>query len=113
MAEITLQEMLGILDDARGLREDRELLQRVLNQDQLRQQLRERLLNSVRLTGDAVTEDEVEAAISVYFARQHVYRRPRWTPLTWLAYLYIHRHWAFAFGGVALLMAVLFWLTRG
>lgn len=113
MAEITLQEMLGILDDARGLREDRELLQRVLNQDQLRQQLRERLLNSVRLTGDAVTEDEVEAAISVYFARQHVYRRPRWTPLTWLAYLYIHRNLVIAVGGVALLFVFVIWTMRG
>jgi hypothetical protein len=88
---LTLTQMMHIMDVATVLRRERELAERELDADQLRQQLRRQLLESAQVTGERVTPEEVDAAIQHYYENLHTFRGPPAGVDLVLARLYIRR----------------------
>ena len=59
---LTLEETLRVMDVAREMRDQREKAEEMFRRDDIRVALREKLLRSARLSGDTVTEQEIDAA---------------------------------------------------
>lgn len=91
--DLSLSEMLHVLDVARTLRRDSEIVASELNQEELLASLKERLLASAAAAGDNVTEAEVDTAIRIYFNNLHKYADPHWTSSVILAHAYVRRRW--------------------
>ena len=51
------------MDVAREMRDQRETAEEMFRRDDLRIQLRDKLVRTARLSGDNVTEEEIELAI--------------------------------------------------
>jgi hypothetical protein len=100
----SIADLVRILDVAAEIRADRELASREFAVDETRKMLRERLLESARLTGDPVTPAEVDAAIEQYFQSLYTFREPRWSLSVLLAHAYVRRIWIALAGCV--LMAI-------
>lgn len=64
------------MDVARELRERRQTAEEMFRRDDLRRQLRDKLLRTAKLSGDTVTEAEIEVAIGQYFQSLHTYEDP-------------------------------------
>lgn len=73
---LTLQETLRVMDVARELRDQRQLAEEMFRRDEIRNSLREKLVRTARLSGDDVTEAEIDAAIDQYMETLHVYEDP-------------------------------------
>jgi hypothetical protein len=73
---LTLEEMTRIMDVAATLRKERALVDQQLNIDQIKAQLRERLLEAAKVSGDPVTAAEIDAAIASYYDQLHEFREP-------------------------------------
>ena len=73
---LTLAEMSRIMDVASTLRKERALVEQQLNIHQIKEKLRERLLEAAKVSGDSVTEAEVDAAVEQYYDRLHEFRDP-------------------------------------
>ena len=73
---LTLEETLRVMDVAREMRDRRETAEEMFRRDDLRGQLREKIMRTAKLAGDNVTEAEVEAAIQQYFETLHTYEDP-------------------------------------
>ena len=73
---LTLEETLRVMDVAREMRDRRETAEEMFRRDDLRSQLREKIMRTAKLAGDNVTEAEVEAAIQQYFETLHRYEDP-------------------------------------
>ncbi len=73
---LTLEETLRVMDVAREMRDRRESAEEMFRRDDLRSQLREKIMRTARLAGDNVSEAEVEAAIRQYFETVHTYEDP-------------------------------------
>ena len=103
---LSVPEMLRIMDVATALRLDREVVEEQLNQDALRVRLRERMLAAAAVSGDAVTPEEIDAAITQYYQRLNAYQEPPLGFETFLAHVYVRRvgllKWACAVGFWAL-----------
>lgn len=89
--ELSLPEMLRVMDMARGLREERSAVEREFNAAETRALLREKLLASTEITGETLTPAEVDAAIEQYFDSLHAYRDPPLSFPVFLAHLYVRR----------------------
>jgi hypothetical protein len=89
--QLSLREMSRIMDVATALRKERALVEQQFNLPQLKQQLRDRLLESARVTGDPVTAEEIDAAVDQYYDRLHEFTEPRWSWRTPLAHLWVRR----------------------
>lgn len=89
--ELSLPEMLRVMDLARVLREERASLEREFNVTEARTLLREKLLASTEITGEQLTPEEVDQAIEQYFASLHTYRDPPLSFEVFLAHLYVRR----------------------
>lgn len=89
--DLSLNEMLHVLDVARTLRRDQQIAESELNQAELRRGLRERLLAGAREAGDNVTPAEVDTAIQIYFENLHRYSDPPLSLTVALAHLYVRR----------------------
>lgn len=89
--ELSLPEMLRVMDLARVLREERASLEREFNVTEARTLLRQKLLASTEITGEQLTSDEVDKAIDQYFASLHTYRDPPLSFEVFLAHLYVRR----------------------
>ena len=89
--DLSLGEMLQVLDVARMLRREQNLAEAELNHRERVVSLRERLLAAAEAAGDRVTAEEVEAAIEIYFKNLHKYADPPWSVSLLLAHLYIRR----------------------
>ncbi|MFT7641387.1 MAG: hypothetical protein ACI9G1_003135 [Pirellulaceae bacterium] len=87
--QLSLTDVMRIMDVATTLRREREVAQKELDLPQAKANLRERLLETARLTGENVTEAEVDAAIALYFDNVHSYSDPAWGLQVMLAHLYI------------------------
>jgi hypothetical protein len=112
-ANVPLGEMLRIMDVARTLRQEREIAQEQFNREEARQLLRKRLQASTEITGNQVTEAEIDAAIEAYFNNLHTYRDPPWGIQVFLAHVYVRRVPVFvALMILAVLLAAL-WLVLG
>ncbi|QEG39801.1 DUF6384 family protein [Roseimaritima ulvae] len=90
---LSLNEMLRVMDVAREMGRDRVTAEKMFRRSGVREQLREKLMRSAQLSGDQVTEAEVEAAIDQYFQNQHVYRdpAPSWSRFTAYAWIWRRR----------------------
>ena len=78
--DLSLEETLRVMDVARGIRERRESAEEMFRRDDLRRQLRDKLIRTARLSGDNVSEAEIDAAIRQYFESLHTYQelQPGW-----------------------------------
>ncbi len=111
-SDLSLGEMLHVLDVARTLRRDSEIVDAELNHDQLVASLKARLLAAAGEAGDRVTEAEVDTAIRIYFDNLHKYVDPPWSPRVFLAHLYIRRRMLLASAivwGMFVLLAKWWW----
>ncbi len=75
--DLSLNEMLRVMDVARELRKNRETAEEMFRRDEVRDELRGKLMRSAQLAGDRVTEAEVDAAIDHYFATLNTYEDPQ------------------------------------
>ncbi|GEM_PF-1416089 len=91
VTELTLVETLRVLEVAREMQKERSVAEQALARNQLREVLKIRLLNAAVVTGDKVTEADVDAAIAQYFARLHTYEDPPMSFAVFLAHLYVRR----------------------
>lgn len=91
MPELTLQETLRVMDVAREMREQREQAEEMFRRDDLRSQLREKLMQTARMSGDNVTEAEIDAAIKQYMDTLHTYQDPPGGMKKFMAHCWIWR----------------------
>ena len=85
-------ETLRVLEVARGLRQEREMAEVALARDEVRTLMRKRLMDAAVITGDKITESDVDAAIEQYFATQHTYQDPPMSFGVLLAHVWIRRY---------------------
>lgn len=89
--ELTLQETLRVMDVARELRNQRQLAEEMFRRDDIRKSLRDKLVRTARLSGDDVTEAEIDAAIEQYMDTLHVYQDPPAGLKRFLAHCWVWR----------------------
>ena len=110
--DLTLVETLRVLEVARGLRQEREVAEVALARDEIRSLLRKRLMDAAVITGDKITEADVDAAIEQYFATQHTYQDPPMSFSVLLAHLWVRRISLLLIVGLILLAWTVFrWLS--
>ncbi|MEM9828128.1 MAG: DUF6384 family protein [Planctomycetota bacterium] len=76
LENLSLEETLRVMDVAREMRDQRQSAEEMFRRDDLRAGLRDKLVRQARLSGDPVTDAEIDAAISRYLERLHVYKEP-------------------------------------
>jgi hypothetical protein len=108
-ADLSLNEMLRVMDVAREMRKDREVAEQALARDEVRAALRTKLMRTAELSGDRVTEAEIDAAIDTYFSNRHQYRDPEFSLPVLLAHLWIRRGPLLWIAGVGLLLLGMLW----
>jgi hypothetical protein len=110
--QLTIAEMTRIMDVVSTLRRERGVAQQQLNLDETKRLLRERLIETARVTGDKVSQVEIDVAIDQYFDQLHVFAPPKASAETLLAHVYVARHtiakWAVGIGMTATLWWSLF-----
>ena len=74
---LSLNEMLRVMDVAREMSRNRGVAEEMFRRDEVRIELREKLMRSAQLAGDRVTEAEVDVAIAQYFATLNTYSDPK------------------------------------
>jgi hypothetical protein len=89
--KLSLPELLRIMDVATTLRKEQEVVEEQLNFDQIKARLRERLLEAAKVAGEAVTPEQIDAAIDDYYDKLHSFEEPRWSFSVLLAHLYVRR----------------------
>jgi hypothetical protein len=89
--ELTIEETLRVMDVARQLRDQRTTAEEMFRRDDIRIDLRNKLLRTARLSGDHVTEAEIDAAIDHYFESLHTYQEPEGGVKRFLAHCWIWR----------------------
>lgn len=107
--ELSLPEMLRVMDVARTLRKERETVVREFNREQTRQMLRERMLRTTALTGEELTEAEVDAALALYFDNLHTFTPPPPGLSTLLAHAWVRRRIVATLVALAGMIALLGW----
>ena len=88
---LTLEETLRVMDVAREMREQRQHAEEMFRRDDIRAGLREKLLRTARMSGDKVTEAEIDAAIDQYMETLHVYEDPEPGFNSFIAHCWIWR----------------------
>ncbi len=88
---LSLQETLRVMDVAREMRDQRETAEEMFRRDDLRTQLRDKLVRTARMSGDNVTEEEIELAIEQFFESVHSYQDPQPSMKSFLAYCWVWR----------------------
>lgn len=89
--ELTLEETLRVMDVAREMREQREQAEEMFRRDDMRSALREKLMRTARMSGDNVTEAEIDAAIRQYMETLHTYEDPKSGFKNFVAHCWIWR----------------------
>gem|GEM_PF-785066 len=90
-ANLSLNEMLQIMDVARAIQEEQLTVEQQFQIEETRAKIRERLIASAKVAGDNVTNAEVDTAIQLYFDNLHLYRDPHWGFSRLCAQLYVWR----------------------
>ena len=110
---LSLSEMLRIMDVATEMRSRRETVEKEFAIHETKRILREKLLQTTAITGERVTEAEVDAAIESYFRTLYTFREPEGSWAVVLARFYVRRGHLLI---VAILAATLlmtgWWVTR-
>jgi hypothetical protein len=89
--EFTLAQMMTVMDVASTLRKERITTQKQFNLDETKRELRARLLKTAEITGEKISEEEIDAAIGQYFDSLYEYREPTKGLAIRLAHLYVRR----------------------
>lgn len=101
-ADLTIAEMTRIMDVASVLRNERSVAEQQLNLEDTKAMLRRKLIETAQITGDSVSEAEIDAAIEHYFDNLHEFDPPKASFETFLAHLYVARgtitRWAMVIG---------------
>ena len=108
---LSLSEMMRIMDVATEMRNQRETVEKEFAVDETKRILREKLLQTTAITGERVTEAEVDAAIEAYFSTLYTYHEPEGSPSLWLAHLYVRRGHLAIVGLLAVTLLVTGWWT--
>lgn len=74
--DLSLNEMLRVMDVAREMRRNRNVAEEMFRRDEVRTELRGKLMRSAQIAGDRVTEAEIDAAIDHYLQNLHTYSDP-------------------------------------
>ena len=102
--QLSLPELIRIMDVASELRKEQEIVEEQLNLDQIKVRLRERLLEAAQVAGEPITAEQIDAAIEDYYDKLHSFEEPKWSWEIFLAHLYVHRltivKWGLAIGAV-------------
>ena len=90
--QLSIEQMTRIMDVAATLRRERSIAERELNLSETKRMLRQRLLETAKVSGDPVSEAEIDAAIDHYFETQHEFEGPGASLETLMAHLYVMRN---------------------
>ena len=108
-ASLSLSEMMRIMDVATEMRTQRETIEKEFAVDETKRILREKLLKTTAITGERVTEAEVDAAIESYFSTLYTYQEPKGNLAVMLARMYVRRGHLAMMGLLALTLAGTGW----
>ncbi|GAB5514929.1 DUF6384 family protein [Rhodopirellula baltica] len=89
--DLTIAETLRVMDVARELRDRRTTAEEMFRSDDVRIQLREKLMRTAAMSGDHVSEAEIDAAIDQYLSNLHTYEEPKPGLKKFVAYCWIWR----------------------
>ncbi|MCG8652348.1 MAG: DUF6384 family protein [Pirellulales bacterium] len=89
--DLTLAETLRVMDVAREMRQQRELAEEMFRRDEIRIRLRDKLMQTAKISGERVTEAEIDAAIDQYMERLHTYADPEAGWQSFLAHCWVWR----------------------
>lgn len=107
--DLSLNEMLRVMDVARELRRNRVVAEEMFRRDEIRAELRGKLMRSAEIAGDPVTEAEIDVAIDQYLTNLHTYADPPRGLQSVVAHAWVRRYRIVA-GAVALGAAVgMYW----
>ena len=112
----SVEELVRVLDVAGEVRRRQEVLDRLWDRDSARTELRETLMETARLSGETLSEEEVDTAVDWYFDRLHRFTPPPEGLKTTLlrAYAHVVRHKVAAMLFLAAGVAACVWLlSRG
>jgi Family of unknown function (DUF6384) len=108
--DLSLQDMTRIMEVASTLRKERDSAQQQLNLDDTKALLRERLLETTKVTGELLSPAEVERAVEQYYDNLHTFVDPPWSFSVMLAQLYVRRalllKWLLAVAAIVALIAI-------
>lgn len=93
---LSVAETLRIMDVASEIRRQQNLVEAQFNEDQLKEKLRENLIAASQVTGEELTNEQIERAISWYYDHLHKYKSPKPSVSIFFAHLYIRRWGIFA-----------------
>lgn len=103
--QLSLPELIRIMDVATELRKEQEVVEEQLEIDQIKVRLRERLLEAAKVAGEPVTAEQIDAAIEDYYDKLHSFEEPKWSLSVMLAHFYVRRatiiKWVVAIGALA------------
>lgn len=106
--QLSLPELIRIMDVATVLRKEQEIVEEQLNIDQIKARLREKLLAAARVSGEPITAVQIDAALADYYDKLHSFKEPEWSWSVMMAHLYVHRvailKWAAVIGAAVGLM---------
>lgn len=88
---MSVDEMLRVMDVATELRRQRETVEKEFAVDETKRLLRERLLAVTSITGEVITDEEIDAAINQYFSTLYKFKEPPPSFEKTLAHAYVRR----------------------
>ena len=109
LEHLTLEETLRVMDVARELRDQRQTAEEMFRRDDVRAELRRKLVQQSRMTGQAVTEAEIDVAIDQYLETLHTYSDPPAGWQSFVAHAWVHRVKLFVASAVTAAAAGGFW----
>ncbi len=100
--QLSIEQTLRIMDVATTLRKEQAVVHQQLNIEETKAMLRQRLLDAAKVTGEPLTEEQVNIAIEHYYDKLHVFEEPEWSFELAMAHLYVMRNkiltWAAVLG---------------
>jgi hypothetical protein len=109
LENLSLQDTLRVMDVAREMRDRRETAEEMFRRDDLRGNLREKLLRTARMSGDNVTEAEIDAAIGKYMETLYVFQEPEAGFSRFMAHCWVWRGRIAAGAATLAPVALAFW----
>lgn len=107
--QLSLPELIRIMDVATTLRKEHEIVEEQLNFDQIKLRLRERLLEAAKVAGDPVTAEQIDTAIENYYDKLHEFEEPKFSFSVLLAHIYVRRYTILTWA-VGIAAAVTWWV---
>ena len=89
--DLSLSETLRVLEVAREFRQKRSEAEVAIARSEIRELMRRRLIEAAKVTGDQVSEADIDVAIEQYFHRMYAYQDPPMSFSVVLAHLYVQR----------------------